>query len=57
MSGDDAPRTLYLALLLMLVASSLIGMRMPIGKAMKMVAAWVAIFGGIFILFAFRADF
>ncbi len=57
MSGDDAPRALFLALLLMLVASSLIGLRMPIGKVLKMVLAWVAIFGVIFVLFAFRDDF
>ena len=57
MSGDTAPHALYLALLLMLVGSSLIGMRMPIGKVLKMVLAWVAIFGVAFILFAFRDDF
>ena len=54
---DDTPRTLYLLLLLLLVGSSLIGMRLPIGKVMKMAAAWVAIFGIAFILFAFRDDF
>ena len=54
---DDAPRSLYLLLLLLLVGSSLIGMRLPIGKVMKMAAAWVAIFGIAFILFAFRDDF
>lgn len=57
MSGDDAPRALYLLLLLMLVASSLIGMRLPVGKVVKMALAWVAIFGGAFVLFAFRGDF
>ena len=54
---DDPPRTLYLVLLLLLVGSSLIGMRLPIGKVLKMAAAWVAIFGVVFILFAFRDDF
>ena len=44
MSGDEAPRTLYLVLLLMLVASSLVGMRLPVGKVLKMFLAWVAIF-------------
>ena len=55
--NDETPRALYLALLLMLVAGSLIGTRMPIGKAVKMALAWVAIFGVVFVLFAFRDDF
>ena len=54
---DQAPRTLYLVLLLVMVASSLISMKLPIGKALKMAAAWVGVFGLAFILFAFRGDF
>lgn len=54
---DDSPRALYLLLLLLLVGSSLISMRLPIGKALKMAAAWIAIFGLAFTLFAFRDDF
>ncbi len=57
MSGDEAPRALYLVLLLMLVAASLIGMRLPAGKVVKMALAWVAIFAAGFALFAFRDDF
>ncbi len=57
MSGEDAPRALYLVLLLMLVAASLIGMRLPAGKVVKMALAWVAIFASGFALFAFRSDF
>ena len=57
MSGDEAPRTLYLVLLLMLVASSLVGMRLPVGKVLKMFLAWVAIFAVAFVLFAFRGEF
>ena len=37
--------------------SSLIGMRLPIGKVLKMVLAWAAIFGLFFIIFAFRGEF
>jgi aspartyl protease family protein len=55
--GDDAPRTLYLVLLLVLVLASVLSMRLPIGKALKMAAAWAGIFGLAFILFAFRDDF
>jgi aspartyl protease family protein len=54
---DQAPRTLYLVLLLVMVASSLVSMKLPMGKALKMAAAWVGIFGLAFILFAFRGDF
>lgn len=57
MSGDDNANLLYLGLCLVLVASSLIGMRMPVGKALKMVLAWVAIFGVVFALFTFRSEF
>lgn len=57
MADDSAPNALYLLLLLLLVASSLFGMRMPIGQATKMTLAWVAIFGVGFALFAFRNDF
>jgi len=57
MSADDTPRALYLLLLLVLVASSLVGMRLPLAKVTKMALAWVAIFGLGFILFAFRGDF
>jgi len=39
------------------VASSLIGMRQPIGKTLKMALAWVAIFGVGFLLFSFRSEF
>ena len=57
MSQDQGMNTLYLALCLVLVASSLIGMRLPIGKVVKMTLAWVAIFGVGFILFSFRSEF
>ena len=57
MSQDQGMNTLYLAFCLVLVASSLIGMRLPIGKVVKMTLAWVAIFGVGFILFSFRSEF
>ena len=57
MSRDQGMNTLYLALCLVLVASSLVGMRMPIGKFVKMALAWVAIFGVGFIIFSFRGEF
>ena len=55
--GDNGPSFVYYILAIVLVASSLIGMRMPIAKAAKMALAWVAIFGAVFILFSFRSEF
>lgn len=57
MSGDQGMNMLYLVLCMVLVGSSLIGMRLPIGKALKMLLAWVAIFGTVFTLFTFRGEF
>ena len=57
MNSDQAPNALYLLLCIVLVASSLIGMRMSAGKAVKMLLAWVVIFGVGFALFAFRGEF
>ena len=54
---DQGASTLYYVLALVLVASSLIGMRLPLGKAVKMLLAWVAIFAVAFGLFAFRSEF
>jgi aspartyl protease family protein len=57
MDGYDTPNTFYLLLLLMLVGSSLVGMRLPVAKAAKMALAWVAIFAAGFALFSFRSEF
>ena len=55
--GDNGPSLVYYILAIVLVGSSLIGMRLPIAKAAKMVLAWVAIFAGVFVLFSFRGEF
>jgi aspartyl protease family protein len=57
MSDGQAPNALYLLLCILFVASALIGMRLSVGKAVKMLLAWLAIFGVGFALFAFRDDF
>ena len=54
---DRSPQVIYYVIAAVFVASSLIGMRQPIGKTLKMVLAWVAIFGVGFILFSFRGEF
>lgn len=55
--NEDSPYFVYSAIAAVFVASSLFGMRMPIGKALKMALAWVAIFAVAFILFSFRSEF
>lgn len=54
---EKGPFIIYYVIAAVFVASSLIGMRQPIGNTMKMVLAWVAIFGVAFILFSFRSEF
>lgn len=56
MSGQ-APNVAFYAMAILLVLSSVVAMKLPLGKALKMTAAWIAIFAGFFILFAFRGDF
>lgn len=53
---DTGVDVLYLLLCLILVGSALIGMRLPLGKALKMVLGWVAVFGLAFAIFAFRGE-
>jgi len=55
--NEKSPYIIYYVIAAVFVASSLIGMRQPIGKTLKMVLAWVAIFGVAFILFSFRSEF
>ena len=55
--NEDSPYLVYSVIAAVFVASSLFGMRMPIGKALKMALAWVAIFAVAFALFAFRSEF
>lgn len=55
--NDEVPRAIYLVLLIMLVASSLAVRRLPVGQVAKMTLAWVAIFGALFALVAFRHEF
>jgi aspartyl protease family protein len=57
MSEGQGGNLLYLVLLLVLVASSLVSMRLPLGKTVKMAAAWVAIFAVGFVIFSFRSEF
>ena len=55
--SDTAPSAIYYVMAAIFVASALVSMRLPLGKAVKLLAAWVAIFGIAFVLFAFRGEF
>jgi aspartyl protease family protein len=57
MSDNNGPFALYYVVIIVAVASSLVALRMPVGKMVKMVAVWVAIFGIGFVVFSFRTDF
>lgn len=57
MSGGSGGFAAYYLVIVVAVAASLVGMRQPIGKMLKMALAWVAIFGVGFILFSFRSEF
>ncbi len=57
MSDNNGAFALYYVVIIVAVASSLVALRMPVGKMVKMVAAWVAIFAIGFVVFSFRSDF
>lgn len=57
MSGDQGAYLLYMVLLLVLVGSAVVSRQLPMGKTLKMAAAWVAIFVVIFVIFSFRSEF
>lgn len=56
MSGQT-PNVIYYAMGIVLLLSSVLASRLPLGKAAKMAAAWIAIFAVFFVVFAFRSDF
>jgi aspartyl protease family protein len=56
-NDGTAISAVYGVLAIVLVGSSLVAMRLPLGKAVKMALAWVAIFGIAFALFTFRSEF
>jgi aspartyl protease family protein len=55
--GGQAMSLLYFFLCIVLVAGAFSVRRMPIGKTLKMVMAWVLIFAAMFAIFALRDDF
>lgn len=55
--GDQALSLVYLFGCLLLVASSLLVRRLPLGQTLKMMLAWALIFAAMFAVFALRNDF
>ena len=53
---DDAAQWIWGIGVLVLVGSSLLARRLPIGQSIKMALAWIAIFGAAFVLFLFRDE-
>ncbi len=56
MTNDVMLGSLYLLMAMMLILGALINRREPFAKMVVMALAWVAIFGGGFVLFTFRDD-
>lgn len=56
MTNDVMLGSLYLLMAMMLVLGGLMNRREPLAKLLVMALAWVAIFGGGFVLFTFRDD-
>lgn len=54
MTSDQTANLIYSLLFLVLIGSSLIARRLPIGQTLKYALAWVAIFTGAIVLFSFR---
>lgn len=57
MTGGNGAFALYYVVIIVAVASSVVAMRQPVGKMLKMALAWVAIIGVGFVIFSFRSDF
>ena len=57
MIGDRTPDVAYYAMAALFVLSSLLAIKLPLGKALKMALAWSAIFAGFFVVFAFQSEF
>jgi len=56
MTGNS-PQAIYYAMGVLLLLSSVLATRLPLGKALRMALAWVGIFAAFFVLFAFRGEF
>jgi aspartyl protease family protein len=56
MNSEDAPNLIWAVAALVLVMSSLLAYRLPIGQTIKMVLAWMGIFALVFLIMSFRPE-
>ncbi len=56
MNNLDGPSLVWGIVALMMVGASLLARRIPMGQALRMVLAWIAIFAGLFVVFSFRPE-
>jgi len=56
-NGDQALNFVYLMGCIVLVGSGLLVRRLPLGQSLKMVLAWLLIFGAAFVAFTLKDDF
>jgi aspartyl protease family protein len=56
MNGEDAPNLVWAVGALVLVVSSLMAYRLPIGQTIKMILAWIGIFALAFLIMSFRPE-
>jgi aspartyl protease family protein len=56
MNSEDAPQLIWAVGALVLVMSSLLAYRLPIGQTIKMVLAWIGIFALAFLILSFRPE-
>jgi aspartyl protease family protein len=56
MNFGDGPSLAWGIVALIIVGSSLVARRLPLGQTLKMALAWVAIFAGLFVIFSFRPE-
>lgn len=57
MTGDDTARAMLLLLWLMLIASALVSRRIPMCQTFRLAFVWIAIFGTLFVIAAYRHQF
>lgn len=57
MTNDDTARAIMLALWIMLVASALFSRRIPMKQTFRLAIVWIAIFGTLFVIAAYRDEF
>lgn len=56
MSGDQTVQMIGAVMMLVLVGSSLIARRLPIGQAARMVAGWLLIFAAVLVGYSYRFE-